>query len=91
MKYIIEYMEDKMKDEPKYILVKRAILQQILNGELHPKDKLLSECDYANLYQVSNITVRKALSELVDEGYIYRVKGKGSFVKISGFKRGNFQ
>lgn len=75
-----------MKDEPKYILVKRGILQQILNGELHPKDKLLSECDYANLYQVSNITVRKALSELVDEGYIYRVKGKGSFVKSRDLK-----
>ena len=32
-------------------------------------------------YQVSRITIRKAIEELVAEGYLYKVQGKGTYVK----------
>lgn len=43
-------------------------------------ERIPSESEFSRLLDVSSITVRKALSELVNEGVIYRVRGKGSFV-----------
>lgn len=71
-----------MGNIPKYEQVRQYILSQIENGILQPGDKLPSEDEYAHFYSVSNITVRKALTELANDGYINRIKGKGSFVSI---------
>lgn len=70
-----------MRNEPKYITIKRSILNKIQEKDLLPNAKLASEEEYAQHYGVSTITVRKALSELAAEGYIRRVKGQGSFVE----------
>lgn len=70
-----------MKSIPKYAQVRQSIHRQIQEGKLKPNDKLLSEDEYAKLYGVSTITVRKALSELVTDGYITRTKNKGTFVR----------
>lgn len=64
----------------KYVAVKEYILNQIHSGELKPNDKLPNEADYSEHFQVSAITTRKALSELADEGYIVRIRKKGTFV-----------
>lgn len=69
-----------MESQPKYETVKLSILNQIQSGELCPGDKLLSEEEYINQFHVSGITIRKALTELANEGYIVRIKRKGSFV-----------
>ncbi|BCJ98010.1 GntR family transcriptional regulator [Anaerocolumna chitinilytica] len=69
-----------MENELKYETVKHAILNQIHTGELHTGDKLPNEEDYMKLFNVSGITIRKALTELANEGYIVRIKRKGSFV-----------
>lgn len=69
-----------MANEPKYEIVKQNILKQIHNGKLCPGDKLPSEQDLIKHFNVSGITIRKALTELADEGYIVRIKRKGSFV-----------
>ncbi len=66
---------------PKYKQVKEKILQSIQNNEILPADKLPNEEEFAAVYGVSAITIRKALQELAGEGYIQRVKGKGSFVQ----------
>lgn len=65
---------------PKYQLVKDFVLLQIENNELGKDDRIPSETEFSKLLDVSSITVRKALTELVNEGVIYRVRGKGSFV-----------
>lgn len=67
-------------NEPKYEAVKQALLHQIQAGELHPGDKLPNEEDLMNQFQVSGITIRKAMTELANEGVITRIKRKGSFV-----------
>jgi len=65
---------------PKYQQVKDYVLLQIENQELGEGEKIPSESEFSKLLDVSSITVRKALTELVNEGVIYRVRGKGSFV-----------
>ncbi|OZB98929.1 substrate-binding domain-containing protein [Paenibacillus sp. XY044] len=65
---------------PKYQLVKDYVLLQIENKELGTNDRIPSESEFSKLLDVSSITVRKALAELVNEGVIYRIRGKGSFV-----------
>ncbi len=69
-----------MENELKYKTVKQAIVNQISTGELSPGDKLSSEDDYMKRFNVSGITIRKAMTELANEGYILRIKRKGSFV-----------
>lgn len=65
---------------PYYHQLKVILGDQIRQGTLRPDDPLPSEHELAGAYDVSRATVRKALSELQQEGLIYSVKGKGSFV-----------
>lgn len=65
---------------PKYRQVKDYVLMQIENNELGKDGRIPSESEFSKLLDVSSITVRKALNDLVNEGVIYRVRGKGSFV-----------
>jgi DNA-binding LacI/PurR family transcriptional regulator len=64
----------------KYIQVMQDIKASIINGDLQPGDRLKGEAEYIQTYSVSSITIRKAMDGLVQEGYLRRVKGKGSFV-----------
>jgi DNA-binding LacI/PurR family transcriptional regulator len=69
-----------MSKNLKYLVVMNSIKEQIQSGELKPDDKLPSEEEYSAAFNVSGITIRKALSELTNEGYIKRIKRKGTFV-----------
>ena len=66
---------------PKYYLVKKSIVSQIENEDLAENTLLPSERELIQKYNVSRITIRKALDELVNEGYLYRIQGKGTFIK----------
>jgi len=68
------------KKIPLYKQIQNDIKQQIAFGSLHPGDRLPSETDYSRKYFVSQITAKNALNGLVDEGYIVRIQGKGTFV-----------
>lgn len=54
---------------------------KIMEGALRPEERLPSEDELAAMYSVSKITVKKALEMLRDEELIYRVQGRGTFVK----------
>ncbi|MGB4627469.1 MAG: GntR family transcriptional regulator [Erysipelotrichaceae bacterium] len=58
-----------------------ALLQSINNGKYKPGDKLPTEHQLAEMFSVSRVTVRNAIQRLVNEGYIVKKHGKGSFVK----------
>lgn len=75
-----------MNNNYKYLIVKEELLKQINSGILKPGEKLKSEEEYAQEYMVSVITIRKAMSELAAEGYITRIRKKGTFVNDSLFK-----
>lgn len=65
---------------PLYEQVKRHLLSQIDGGGLRPGDKIPSEKELENQFNVSRVTIRRALQELSHEERIVRVPGKGSFV-----------
>lgn len=71
-------MEKKL---PKYEMIKQNIRKQIEQFELKPNQVIGSESALCEEYQVSRITVRKAIDDLVQEGLLYRIKGKGCFVR----------
>ena len=64
----------------KYQEIKNDIIKRIVNFELTGGDKVPSEAELQKMYSVSATTVVKALNELVSEGFVYRVQGKGTFV-----------
>lgn len=66
--------------KPLYEKVYDHLNDLIVNGELKPGDKLLSEKELENMFDVSKITVRRAIQELVYENKVVRIAGKGSFV-----------
>lgn len=71
-------MEKKMM---KYEKIKKILQEQIEKHELKPNQVIPSEHMLCEQYDVSRITVRKAIDELVYEGLLYRIKGKGCFVR----------
>ena len=69
-----------MTGEPIYKKIYGDIFDGIKNGSYPPGCRLPSEKELMDLYQVSRITVKKALEILAYNGYILRRPGKGSFV-----------
>ena len=69
-----------MRKLPLYRQIQEDIRQQIAFGSLKPGDRLPSEMDFSRKYFVSQITSKNALNGLVDEGYLVRIQGKGTFV-----------
>jgi GntR family transcriptional regulator, arabinose operon transcriptional repressor len=65
---------------PLYKQIINDLLEKIFNGSLRPGDRIPSEHELSANYMVSSITSKNALVELADKGYIFRMKGKGSFV-----------
>lgn len=65
---------------PKYMLLKNDILDWIRSGRLKPNDQLQTEFELSDAFGISRQTVRQAIGELVQEGWLYRIQGKGTFV-----------
>lgn len=65
---------------PLYIQIKSELKGKIENGEWKTGDKIPSEMELCQLYNVSRITVREAINELVWEEYLIRQRAKGTFV-----------
>lgn len=66
---------------PKYYLLKKELLKRIELGEYQEGKQIESERELMEKYQFSRITVRRAIDELVNEGHLYRIQGKGTYVK----------
>ena len=65
---------------PKYQYIKDELKQKIISGQFENGDKFYTEAELIDLYNVSSITVVRALNELAKDGYIIRQQGKGTFV-----------
>jgi len=64
----------------KYLSIYNEIMNKIKYGEIKSNTKLASENELMKQYNVSRDTIRKALNLLAQNGYIQKIKGKGSFV-----------
>lgn len=65
----------------KYQAIKEGLKKQIQQGVFRVGDYLPSESDLCNRFSITRTTVRKAMDELLKEGYIEKHHGKGSKVR----------
>lgn len=66
---------------PLYEQLKKDLLRQIEDGLLKRGDKLPSEKELCSIYRVGRNTVRTAIKELTEEGFLSKKQGKGTFVQ----------
>lgn len=66
--------------QPIYLQILQQIKDQINEGKIKPDEMLKSEKAYCEDFCVSRMTIRKSLSVLANEGYIYSLPGKGYYV-----------
>lgn len=66
---------------PKYLELVEWIEEQIKNGELQPGQKMYSENDLKEMFQISRQTVRHAIGVLESEGIIRRIRGSGTYIR----------
>lgn len=65
---------------PKYQQIKNDLLEELESGTFEGGDRFYSESELTKKYEVSSITVIRAVKELVEDGYLVRFQGKGTFV-----------
>lgn len=65
---------------PLYEQLKAILAEDIRNGKLAADEQIPSERELCEKYDVSRITVRQAIAEAVNEGLLYRTRGRGTFV-----------
>ena len=65
---------------PVYFKLQTALQKEIETGKWEPGQVFHTEKAIAETYQISIGTVKKALLNLIKEGYLYRIQGKGTFV-----------
>jgi GntR family transcriptional regulator len=76
--------------EPSYAQVVRILQEQIAVGKLRPGDRLPSESQLCAYHGVSRMTIRRAISILVEQGAVITKQGQGTFVKPMQFWAATF-
>jgi len=74
-KTVDRYVEEKL-----YIQLMRIFLEEIHSGEWSLGRQIPTEEELCEKYNVSRITVRQAINNLVSDGYLMKVQGRGTFV-----------
>ncbi len=72
---------------PAYYRLQMTILEDIEKGRWRPGECIPAERSLAELHNISIGTVKKALLNLVHEGYLHRIQGKGTFVAGTTLRR----
>jgi GntR family frlABCD operon transcriptional regulator len=71
--------------QPLYMQVRQMLKNDIQNGEYKPDEQIPTEAELCEIYNVSRITIRKAIEELVKEGALTRIPRRGTFVTSKKF------
>lgn len=72
---------------PLYLQLVDDLIKKIEDNTYEENEKLPSERELCEIYNMSRITVRNALQELDRDGYIYKLHGKGTFVSTKTYKQ----
>ena len=75
------------KNAPLYQQIYDEIKQEIEQGVYKPKERIPAEPELAEKYEVSRITVRRAVEELCSDGYLIKQQGRGTFVSAPHLNR----
>lgn len=68
-------------EQPIYLQIGMDIKEQIVGRKLVPGEKLRSVREYSVYYEVSPLTIQRAMQYLESEGVIYSQRGVGNFIK----------
>lgn len=66
--------------KPIYEQIRDWLVDQIIDGTLVEDDKVPSTNEIVTFFKVNHITVSKGVTELVEEGVLYKKRGVGMFV-----------
>ncbi|WP_300452254.1 GntR family transcriptional regulator [Fusobacterium sp.] len=72
---------------PLYYQLAEIIINDIKEKNLQENDRILTEREYCEKYNLSRSTVRQAIAYLEKKGYIYKVQGCGTFVSSRVMKQ----
>ena len=72
---------------PLYYQLAEIIINDIKEKNLQENDRILTEREYCEKYNLSRSTVRQAIAYLEKKGYIYKVQGCGTFVSSREMKQ----
>lgn len=65
---------------PLYFQLKQILLEAIKRGDYPVESLIPTEKELSEMFQISRTTVRQAITEMVREGWLYRIASKGTFV-----------
>lgn len=85
------YSLDKDSSEYLYIQLYHMLVSAIRQQEFVPGQKMPSLTEMSKTTGISRMTVRQALQRLINEGWLYTVPGKGTFVSRSPYLTQNLQ
>lgn len=75
------------RKEAKYYKLKEYLKEEILMGRIKPGEQIPSESTLAEMFSISRHTVRKAISMLINEGYLQSEHGRGTYCLDRSKKR----
>ena len=73
-------MLERSNPKPLYAQLDEIIREKISSGEWKAHNPIPSENELSRIYGLSRMTARSVITQLVKEGMLYRVPGKGTFV-----------
>lgn len=73
---------------PLYAQIMEQLEQAIKGGQYGTSGRLPTEGELSEIYNVSRITVRRAVDELVSKGLVEKKQGKGTFICQKKMRRG---
>jgi GntR family transcriptional regulator len=75
---------------PAYFQLASILHREIMSGDLRPGDRVPSENELSEQYDLSRMTTRKAITLLAEKGVVRREKGKGTYVNPPRVEGGLF-
>ncbi len=77
---ISDFKADSSDNSPLYIQLARKLTQDVRDGRYQVDQALPSERSLSELLDISRVTARKAIDQLVDQGLVVRKRGSGNYV-----------